>query len=330
MKRHIYWSITLIQPNRMANKLTEKAGLTFNVNTVKNSLKSYYENQDQSVPMFSGGHTAITATLEKLWELLLQECLKKVGKDKSGVRQVNRELLQYSVLLHSGFRRYFLSQLENFDSELQYREQVPIVTKELDQVMERVDKDLSLTQKARNLACFMLLKVFSQIASTSHELLTFAKKKSLDGRCVISAVTIMFHESVASELRKEITRAMKEFGEELDDVPAEEDSGSTKEVKAAAEIDDGDEEEETTPSKSKKGGKETTSKPASSGKSTKKAQVIEEEEDADENEEEEEEEEEAADPAPTKSKGGKKAAASAPAPKKGEKGGSSKPVKPKK
>ena len=95
------------------NKLTEKAGLTFNVNTVRHALKNYYEGQDLSTPMFAGGHTVITATLEKIWELLLQECLKKVGKDKSGVRQVNRELLQYSVLLHPGFRRYFLSQLEN-------------------------------------------------------------------------------------------------------------------------------------------------------------------------------------------------------------------------
>ena len=81
------------------NKLTEKAGLTFNVNTIKSKLKDYYEGQSLTTPMFSGGHTALTASLEKLWEMLLQECLKKVGKDKSGVRQVNRELLQYSVCM---------------------------------------------------------------------------------------------------------------------------------------------------------------------------------------------------------------------------------------
>ena len=289
------------------NKLTEKAGLTFNVNTVRSALKDYYEGQDLSTPMFAGGHTAITATLEKVWELLVQECLKKVGKDKSGVRQVNREFLQYSVLLHSGFRRYFLSQLENFDSTLQYGDQVPVITSEMDKVMESVDSDISFTQRARNLACFMLLKVFSQLATVCHEMLSFAKKKSIDGRCVLSAVRVLFHESVANELQKEIVRVMKEFGEEIEDTSS--DGAVPVDVQAAGEADpgDSDEEEEKPKSKSKKAPTKSTK--------TKKTQTIEVEEEEEEDEEDEEEEEA---PKPKKS--------TKPAPKKG----ASKPTKSKK
>ena len=84
----------------MANKLTQTAGLTFNVNTVKTKLKKFYESRDIPCPMFSGGHTAITASLEKLYELILKDCIKRTGKDKSGVRTVNREMLLYSVMMN--------------------------------------------------------------------------------------------------------------------------------------------------------------------------------------------------------------------------------------
>ena len=311
------------------NKLTEKAGLTFNVNTIKQKLKSYYEGQDLTTPMFSGGQTAMTATLEKLWEMLLQQCLKKVGKDsKTGVRLINLEALQTAVLLHPGLQRYFVVQFGSFDSEVEYKDQSPVISVEMDKVMERVDKDMSLTNKARNLACYMLLKVFSQLASTSHTLIEYAKKKSLDGRSVWFAVGTVFHGSVSSVLHNEITRAMKEFGEELEETHGDNEAPVDNQVAAAGTADAGDEEEETvtTTKSAPKGGKKVATKPdtkkavpAKGGK--KKAEAIEEEPEEPEDAEEPEEVEEPAKPTkkaapatgnkkaaapPSKTKGGKK------------------------
>lgn len=237
------------------NKLTEKAGLTFNVNTTKQKLKSYYEGQDLTTLMFSGGHAAVTAALEKLWEIILEECLKRVGKDKSGVRQVNRESLQYSVLMHAGLKRYFVVHFENFDNTVEYKDQSPVINSELDKVMERVDKDMSLTSKARNLACFMLLKVFSQLATSAHSFVEYAKKKSLDGRSVTFAVGATFHESVSNEMKKEISRVMKEFGEELEETHNSETPNDTNQATTAENVDTGD-AEETAPKS--KGGKKST------------------------------------------------------------------------
>lgn len=297
------------------NKITEKAGLTFNVNGIKQRLRTYYEGQALSTPKFSGSHTAVTTALEKLWEMLLQECLKKVGKDKSGVRLVNRESLQYSVLMHSGLRKYFVLQFETFDNTVEY--QSPVVTVELDKVMERIDKDMALTSKARNLANFMLLKVFSQLATSSHGFIEYAKKKSLDGRSVMFAVSSLFHESVSSEINKEIARVMKEFGEELDETPTEtpaDQHANAAASVAAGEADNGDSEEETKETKSKdtkskdtksKGTKKTTTNNSKKAptKNTKKAEAIEEEEEGDQDQEsQEEEEEEEVKAAPTKSK----------------------------
>jgi len=151
--------------------------LTFNVNTVKNKLKEYYESQGLTTPMFSGGQIAITATLEKLWDLILKECVKRVAKDKSGVRQVNLDMLQYAVILHDGLKRYYASPLALFDENQMYKDQVPVIMAHLDEIMERTDKDLSLTMSARNMACFLLLKAFHDLASTGIIFLDFAKKE---------------------------------------------------------------------------------------------------------------------------------------------------------
>lgn len=299
----------------MANKATQTAGLTFNVNTVKNKLKESYESQGVTTPMFSGGHTSMAATLQKTCELILRECVKRVGKDKSGVRQVNRESLQYAVLLHSGFKQYFLVQLDHFDPTQMYKDQVPVAQAEMDQVLEGVDKDLSLTPRARNLLCFLLLKVFTDVAHTCSQMLEFSKKKSLDARCVMYGVSNRFPDSVASELRSEIVRVAKAFGDELEDNSGSPDSNeetakpAEAPVAAAEPADEGD--EVTAPAKgAKKGTKpaektetKTETKTASKGtkgKAAPKQVDVEDEEPAAEEPAEEAAEEPAAEVKPKK------------------------------
>lgn len=207
----------IIQRPTMANKMTTDAGLTFNVNTIRHKMKEYYESQSITTPMYSGGHVAMAATLEKLYEFILKECVKKTGKDKSGMRQVNRELMHYSVMLHNGLQEYYVGKLAKFDRDQVYQDQVPIAKSEMDKVMERVDKDMTLTPKAFNLACYMLMKVFLDLSSTCNQMLTFAKKKTLDANCVMHAIKLKFQDGVTHELCGEISRAMKALGEEVAD-----------------------------------------------------------------------------------------------------------------
>jgi len=235
----------------MANKVTQTAGLIFNVNTVRNKLKEFYDSQGVSVPMFSGGQSSITGVLQKTLELLLKECIKHVGKDKSGVRQVNRDFLVHSVLLHAGLKQYFSVQLDRFSEKQMYGDQVPISRADIEKVMESVDKDLSFTPRARNMACFLLLEVFLDLAHTCSQMLEFSKKKSLDARCVMYGVSCKFPDNVASELRGEIVRVAKAFGDELEDNSG---AGDTSEdvkpahaaevVASTVEVDAGDETQE--------------------------------------------------------------------------------------
>lgn len=270
----------------MANKTTQTAGLTFNVNTVRNKLKEFYESQGHPTPMFSGGQSSITGILQKTFELILRECMKHVGKDRSGVRQINRDFLVHSVLLHNGFKQYFSFQLDSgFNQNQMYGDQVPISRAEMDKVMETVDKDLSLSPKARNLICFLLLEVFIDMAHTCSQMLDFAKRKALDARCAMFAVSSRFPENISFELKGEIVRVAKAFGDELEDNSVS--SDTSEEVKPVSvpvqttveEQDTGEEVQETQTKKkvtSKDAPKtqETGKKPAV--KTTKAKQIDEE------------------------------------------------------
>lgn len=199
------------------NRITEKAGLSCNVNTVRNKLKDFFESQSIDTPKFNGGHVAMTATLQKMLTMILKECLKTTGKDKSGVKLVNRETVQYSMLMHTGFNQYFLVKLNQFDGDQMYRDQVPISTAEMDSVVLGVDPDLSLSPKARNLICYLLLKVFLDVTHTCSHLLNYAGKKSLNAKCVMYSIGIKFPDSIAQDLKTEVSNVAKLFGIELDD-----------------------------------------------------------------------------------------------------------------
>lgn len=191
------------------NEATFKAGLVFNVNPFKTKLQETYNSQGINMPVFTNGHVVMSAIIQKLFEYTLQECVKNIAKDKSGVRQVNREGLQYSVLLNRDLKHYFLSYLDQYDPNDLYKELVPVSTEEMDKVMGMVDKDLSLTPQARNLLHFLLGKAFSDVAASSVHFLNFAKRSSLDGRCLTGVVLCKFRDTVAQTLQVEIARVMK-------------------------------------------------------------------------------------------------------------------------
>lgn len=218
----------------MANQATKEAGLVFNVESVKKDLKLFYEtnfenpnasdddkNEDSKnkvlvVPQFTGGQQAMTAYIQKLYSLLLQECLKTVQKDISGVRKVSLEDLQKAVLLHRGFEQYYLPYLKHFDSSNIYDHGCPVVLAEMDTVKDSVSKDLAFTNGAQNLMYYLLTKAFNDVAYTCHNMINYAGNRTFTPRCVFFAVKSKFHESIANDLCAAIATAIKSAGYRLD------------------------------------------------------------------------------------------------------------------
>lgn len=214
----------------MANQATKSAGLTFNVESVKKDLKQYYEthfekhgeqkegdNKVLVVPQFTGGQIAMSAFLQKLYELVLQECLRCVPKDKSGVRHVTLENLQYTILLNKGLEQYFLTSLKYYDTNQIYEHGCPVVRSEMDEVRDSVSKELAFSNQAHNMVCYLLTKAFTDVAHDCHYMIEYAKKRTFSGRCVLFAVSAKFHESIAVELRSAIMTACKSADYDLED-----------------------------------------------------------------------------------------------------------------
>jgi len=266
-----YQSITIknimSDTERKQNKVTKTAGLTFNVNAVKSKLKDYHDMRGVPNPMYGGGQIAMATVLEKFCELVFTECATQTQKNISGLKLVNVNDLQRLVLLRPELRNYFVIPMSQYNANQIYKDLLPIDSSEMDLVMARVDKDLSLTAKAKNLAYFLVCRVFQDLISTSNHLMAYAKKHTFSATCVSYAVRQCFAEALAKELCDDIARVMKAFDEDIDVMDAEVPSKSTSGTMKAS--DDADTGEEKT-DKSDKSGKEEKKKTDSKKDSDKK------------------------------------------------------------
>lgn len=299
----------------MANKLTEKAGLRFNVNTVKASMSQFLQVHDllvehkkendkgkevvvRKTPKFAGAHVATTAALQELCKLLAETALQHTHKDKSGMRTLTRQTLRTSVLMHDGLKQYYHTRMQAFDKTQVYENQVPVSKKDLLAVIKDVNGDLKMTPKALNFLYFLVLRAYSDMVYTSYQLVDYAKKKTLDDRSCSFAIQLRFADSVAVPLQNEVSRATSAVGDGVDKADDED-----ADEQDAVESDSDNEDEEAQP-KGKGKGKKTVKK------------VDSEDESSDESLEESDESSEEEEVVAKKPAKGKKAAAKKPAAKK--------------
>lgn len=226
-KKDTKQEVTEDQPKTRTNKLTQMAGLTFNVNPVRTKLISYYESQGKENPKYSKGHVAMAAMMECLYRFVLTECEKRTKENQSGGKQVTRELVHYTVRLNTMLNDYFELRLRKFDKNQMYSDQLPMTDQEMRTVCDGVNSKMTLTGPAHNLVCYLTLCTFTDIANTCLRLLNFAGKKSLDPNCVLTAIADRFSDGLAHDLSNEVTRACNAV---IDD-----DEEDTKEVKSAVD-----------------------------------------------------------------------------------------------
>lgn len=230
----------------MANKLTEKAGLSFNINKVKANMIHYFKVHDLNQPKFKGAHVAMTAALQELCTLVVKNALQHTHKDKSNVRTLTRETLRNSVLLHDGLKQYYYTKLWTFDKSQMYGDQLPVSKNDLATVVESVDGDLKLTPKALNFLNFLLLKAYLDVVSTSYLFIDFAKRKSLEARAIVYALKSLFADSVSYDIYTEVDRATTAVGDAVEKADGEDEDGDHADVEhdSDSDSDDGNDEEQ--------------------------------------------------------------------------------------
>ncbi len=251
-------------------KLTDAAGLNYNVNYVRSNIKTYFENHGFDTPKFAKGHVAISAVLERMCNILAKAIVDHSVKNKAGMREVHARTVQYAIHTNEDLREYFLSRISKFDKEITYSDGFPVNRANIIETINNVDDKMNFTEGATNLLFYLLSKVYRNILTTCKNLLEFSKKKKIDERVVNYSINILLPETIANELTTEVSRAVKAVKSEDDDEA--EDSGD-HDVEDDAEEDDSEEEVEE---KGTKGKKKNTPK-----KTKKKVTVIDDEFDDD-------------------------------------------------
>lgn len=266
----------------MVNKLTDEAGLVFNVNSVKANMKAFYDSQECERPKFKGGQIAVAAALQKLCEVLIRTANKYTKKDKSGVRRVDRATLRVAMFEHEGLFEYFCNRMRVFRKNAMYIDQLPVSKNDIETVRESVDNELFFTPKALNFLNFCMVEAYQDIVSTAQQFMSYAGKKQMDGNTLVFTVRNRFHDSVALELCNEIARAMKACDQEVKAFHDDDDEEAHEDAAPEEDSDVAEEEETAAPKKSsKKGGKKVAAKKIESESSD-------EDEEIDDDEEEEE------------------------------------------
>ena len=217
------------------NSMTEKAGLTFNVNPFREGIITYHRNRNLTIPKVNKAHVVLAATLEKLCHLVVNEALKHVKKDKTGLKTITRPVLKYAVMLNKDLDTYYHMHLKLFNPDQDYLAQLPVTRKTLRYFLDnKVGKNHRLTNKASNLLNYLLMTLYIDTLRVAHDLLAFSGKKKINKPTVKSALRVLLKDSaLCASLTEEINRAFSAVEGEKDEGDEESDD-EVEEVKTKA------------------------------------------------------------------------------------------------
>jgi hypothetical protein len=232
------------------NAATDKAGLSFNVNTTKNWIKKQFEVVGMETPKFHGAHVAITAVVESLLMSVLSHVNSHLPKDKSSLYKITLPALSYPLQLDSDYSKLFKDSFTTFDGDTNYTDQFWMSKSDVNFFIEsHFGDNIQLEAKAYNMLSYLLLKYAVQITRTSGHLMTYAGKKTLEPKAVRTAVLIHTPETVANTIVMKLDDAVKNSSEsdEGDDEEEQEEEVEAKKgskKQAAKEVSESDESEE--------------------------------------------------------------------------------------
>jgi hypothetical protein len=265
------------------NAATDKAGLSFNVNTTKAWIKKQIEVSGHDQPKFHGAHIALTAVMESLLMSTLSLINSQLPKDKSSLYKITLPVLSYSLQTDDDFSRIFKAYLSSYDNDINYSEQFWMSRSDVNSFIEsHFGDNIQLESRAYNMLAYCMLKYAGLLTRTSFHLMTYAGKKTLEPKAIRASVLIHTPETIANTIVMKLDDAVKNSSE--DDDEGEGDSDEVKESKSskkqvAKEVSDSESDKEDSDSDGEESEAESESeeKPVAKGKKASE-KVVEKEE----------------------------------------------------
>ena len=192
------------------NKATDKAGLSFNVNTTKNWIKKQMEVQDLEMPKFHGAHIGLTAIIESLLMSVLNHVNSQLPKDKSSLYKITLPVLSYNLQLDDNFGKLFRESFGSYDADTNYAEQFWMSKSDVTSYIEsHYGDNIQLDVKAYNQLAYLLMRYAIMITKTSYHLMSYAGKKTLEPKALRAAVLIHTPETVSNTILMKLDDAVK-------------------------------------------------------------------------------------------------------------------------
>ena len=181
-----------VKPKAKTTKITEKAHLTFNVNAFKTWLRKYYEqNGIEEIPKFRGVHIALSSVCQVLCKELITSTIKQLQKSDSGLYEISRPAIRYAILLDSELEHLFGSALSTFDRTMTFFDNFCIPMKDMKSFVDcEFGGNINIDITAYNLLAYLLAKTLIDFARTSHLMMQYAKKGSLDFNVIIYVIKL--------------------------------------------------------------------------------------------------------------------------------------------
>ena len=199
------------------NKATSEAGLMFNVNSFRNWMKEQFNVKEQEMPKFNGAHVALTACIEEMLKLLLKTAVGHLPKDKANLYELSKGAIGYMIQIDEDLKRVFRYHLEKYDDEENYTSSYIVNKETMSKFIDKYfGKNIKLTNEGYNLVVYLLNKFAISVTRYSKELLSYAEKRSLRPKTVISAVKLICPESISNVICMRVEDACKMMTEDED------------------------------------------------------------------------------------------------------------------
>ena len=217
------------EPRVKHNHATNKAGLSFNVNTTKNWIKKQMEVQDVEVmPKFSGAHVGLTAIIESLLMSVINHVNSQLPKDKSALYKITLPVISYNLQLDDNFGKLFRDSFNTYDADTNYGESFWISKSDITSFIDsHWSNNIQLDAKAYNQLAYLLLRYAIVIIKTSYHMMCYAGKKTLEPKALRTAVLIHTPQTIANSILIKLDDAVKNTPSE----DAEENDSNEKEEK---------------------------------------------------------------------------------------------------
>jgi len=208
-----------------SNKL--KINEYVSINQLKRKIKAYLIDQGNSEFKPSIFAQGIVLSLVMVLEELVNDCIKNVVKDKTGLYTINSLVLK-NLLYETDKYNFAVKYLRKYSNVTRYHDAVFFnIHKVMDNLENKLGSKLMIDTEPKNMICYLLLSLQYDILDLSVKMVKYANRKTLNNSVLEIAYSFMLSDEINSKIKLKLDSY--NITNEEDDEDSGEDNGENVE-----------------------------------------------------------------------------------------------------